>query len=465
MAAFSQFENWLDGSGAPSVISAIMGAGKSLVIAEAAFYARARGGTVVVSTSSQRLVRSLTETIRMRCRGAFNVGSYYQHEKRLDQIIVTCMPSMRNLARQLRQHGRQVSLWIADECHKSQAGTVIEAQEAMAPRWSLGFTATPYRSDRHETLQLFRGCLYRYGVAEAMRDGVIVPWRVVPYTGGLKEGGSKQTIDPLDRACLELISQGEGPGLVNATDIEDAESFCRLLVSRGYKSAPLHSLVPSPEQDRRLELLRSGELDTIVYVNMLSEGVDFPWLRWMCLRREVGARVRFMQEVGRLLRAHPGKSHAVFFDPHDLFGSFKLSYQEALGEPPERPPRVVDPKRASEIIESEKDPAVVLAWIESVVRTLTIACDVQGWIPDRRTIRKTDRLKPATPSQVAVISTLWLAARSHAPDNWAACLGLVSTSGDLRFGFAADLVSVFSAVVDQGSWPRVDEDGRIGSER
>ena len=57
-----------------------------------------------------------------------------------------------------------------------------------------------------------------------------------------------------------------------------------------------------------------------------------PWLRWICLRRPVGSRVRFVQEVGRVLRAYPGKEIANIIDPHDLFGVHCLSNPERLGE-------------------------------------------------------------------------------------------------------------------------------------
>ena len=50
------------------------------------------------------------------------------------------------------------------------------------------------------------------------------------------------------------------------------------------------------------------------------------------MRRPVSARVRFCQEVGRVLRADDGKEEAIIMDPFDLFGQHGLIYPEALGE-------------------------------------------------------------------------------------------------------------------------------------
>jgi hypothetical protein len=68
---------------------------------------------------------------------------------------------------------------------------------------------------------------------------------------------------------------------------------------------------------------------------MLSEGVDMPWLRWMALRQARGSRVEFLQEFGRVLRAAPGKTEAVIFDPweksldHPMTGWLEIEADKA----------------------------------------------------------------------------------------------------------------------------------------
>jgi hypothetical protein len=62
---------------------------------------------------------------------------------------------------------------------------------------------------------------------------------------------------------------------------------------------------------------------------MLAEGVDLPWLRWIALRRPVSSKVRVVQEFGRVLRAFPGKSEALVYDPHGVIT--QLDREAALG--------------------------------------------------------------------------------------------------------------------------------------
>jgi len=59
--------------------------------------------------------------------------------------------------------------------------------------------------------------------------------------------------------------------------------------------------------------------------------VDYPWLRWLLMRRPVASRVRFTQEVGRVLRSARGQTEALLYDPHDLLGTLALSYEAVLG--------------------------------------------------------------------------------------------------------------------------------------
>lgn len=316
--------------GRRAVVSAVMGSGKSVLLTEVAARARARGQRVLITTPTQKLVRQLAATGRSRftdmgplAHGV--VGAYFAHahEGHAD-IVVACNASVPRLVAE----GHRFGLWIADEVHKTESTEFHVAAEALEGIPALGFTATPYRSNESESLRLWDEVVYRYTPADALRDGVIVPWRIVPWDGD----GS----DDLDDVCLEMIAaHAEGPGIVNAKSIEDAEAFAAELSSRGVACEAIHSRLADGQREDLLDRLEAGELGCLAHVNLLAEGVDLPWLRWLCLRRPVGARVRFQQEIGRALRAAPGKSHAVFLDPHDLFGTFGMSYREALGWPEE----------------------------------------------------------------------------------------------------------------------------------
>lgn len=304
------------------IISAIMGAGKSILLAELIHQALKKlrpGYKIVVVAPRQNLIRQLSATIRIRC-GEDNVGCYYADEKDLDKpVIVTTFVSAPTIAEEIN-----VAMLIGDEVHGTEAEHFKNSYEHLDPACAIGFTATPYRSDENETLSLWDEVIYRYSAADALSDKVIVPWKLIHWDG---EGSSNT-----DLVCLNLIKKMDGPGVVSALNIQDAEAYAAYLTEGNVPAKAIHSLMRKDLREQLLKELEEGAVKCLVHVSLLSEGVDMPWLRWLCLRRPVGARVRFVQEVGRVLRAHPGKELAYIIDPHDLFGMHTLSNPEKLGE-------------------------------------------------------------------------------------------------------------------------------------
>jgi len=363
-------------SGDRCVVSATMGAGKSVLIAELCHASAAKLAgrrAIVVLTPTQALVRQLAATISARL-GEGRVGMWYADRKDLDaEVIVTCNPSAGRLAEALGRMGRKVGLVVADECHQTQAETVRLAIEALGCRYAIGFTATPYRSDEAERLELWDRVAYRYGMGDALRDGVLVPWELVTWDG---EGSAD-----CDDVCLRLMAEacrGRGPGVVSARSIEDAEAFAGVMRAAGWRAAAIHSRMGRAKREALLEELRVGDLEALVHVSLLAEGVDFPWLRWLCMRRPVGARVRFAQEMGRPLRADAGKTKAIIVDPHDLFGAFGLAQDPTLGVGEIEPMAMIGEEPEGELVEEVEDrplPEAVavgdyMRWIRSLVLTM-----------------------------------------------------------------------------------------------
>lgn len=447
----------------PAVVQAIMGSGKSLLISEIAACVKLQPNElIVVSTSTEALVDDLYKALRLRCGQYKSVGQWYGRRKRMAQVVVVCTPSMRSFADAMLQHGKTCALWIADEVHRTECASVLAAHLSLRPAHALGLTATSFRSDESESITLFKKQIYKYGVDQALKDNVVVPWRIVNYQGDL---------DDADAACLEMIRASKGPGLTNATSIEDAEAFAKYLVGNDVPSRAIHSKLTPALRTRILDDLKNGIIQCVVHVNLLTEGANYPWLMWLTLRREVDSRVRFCQEAGRGLRAHDDliwgklrKRECVFNDPHDQFGSFDLSYKECLGEAPpkaELPFDILHPEESAKKI-SEADPPVAMAAIESAVRTIAVACVTGGIMGQRKVIKKADRLKPSTAFQQNMLIQFIERAAEFIPLGWRIALHEISQRPEcVRFGFAADLISSLEGIRENKRWPNVDEQGRI----
>lgn len=344
------------------VVQACTGSGKSIlqamVVREVLASPRlAPTDCVVVTCPTEALVEQLAATIAEHGHPA--TGRYYGRRKecRGRRVIVACTASLGALVDAMQIHGMRCVAWLADEVHR---GVASEAQrETIArldPLTRLAFTATPWR-----TTEAIPGwtapLLYSYRLSDALGDGVVVPPDVRYWTG---EDG----VD-VDTALLAMLAAHapEGPGLVSAMDIADARATAEQLSAAGWPALAIYGTLPAAEQAARIERLRSGELRALVHVRLLQEGVDLPWLRWLGMRVRRTALLQ-VQEVGRILRTHPGKSSALVLDPLCQSPVAAFYSAEALG--------AWEDEAAAELVEREPQdqPAVRLPPLAVAVDTI-----------------------------------------------------------------------------------------------
>jgi superfamily II DNA or RNA helicase len=434
------------------VVSAFMGSGKSVQIAELCYLALektvARGQAVVVAAPRRQLVKQLAATIAARC-GPGNVGRYYSDAKQPRRpIVVTCFDSLPSLAEDLVKQGRRVSLFVADECHGTERDQVLGPWEMMDPASAVGFTATAYRSNEKESLSLWSSICYRYSFADARRDGVVVPWRVVNWDG---QGCESHEVNEV---CLQLLRKSEAQGLsmfpmlASSSNIADAEEFATFLTEQGYPAEAAHSKRSEAENGAAIGRLQGGEIKVLVHVSKYAEGTDFPWLRGLLLRRDVGSRVRFVQEVGRPLRADPGaepaKTYAVILDPFDLMGTIGLDHEEQIGEILAEPEEVREAKER-EAAEARVKHAVAVGDVQQWTRQVLALMEAGGLVEIDPKTRADDaqwRNEAPTTAQMTALqgvrwATRYLPRHARAPSR-----KLIDKADRLPRGAVSDLISM-----------------------
>ena len=438
----------LSGQSGPQVISACTGSGKSRLIAElvAARISRLlEDEVIVITTPTQRLVRQLSATVAQHITEP--VAQHYTSAKwrGVARVIVVCNASAAGLSRMLSQMDKSVGLWIADECHKTETAQIHRFHEDTPAGAAIGFTATPFRSNKSERLQLWNDELYRYTPTMALADGCLVPWRSVTWTGDAKTD--------IDDACIEMMKgcMNAGPGMVNSASIAEAKLFAEAMTAEGIRAAAIHCKMTGPEQDALLERLQAGGLDALVYVDMLSEGVDFPWLAWGCLRRRVSADVRFIQELGRFLRTNAGKTEAIILDPHGLLEDKAVTLDAALGwdEDTKKPTTVTDGDLDAEHKSQGERPEVfarVADALAAYARNLLLVAIADGIVKNDEQNAKGNRKSPSTKRQHQALGRLvrhdfWLESTHRDPIKEMLKREIVPS-----LGAASDLITLFKAL-------------------
>jgi hypothetical protein len=349
--------------------------------------------------------------------------------------------------------GRSVHVWICDEAHRTAAERIDEAIRAAQPKYLVGFTATPFRSTDTESLRLFDSVAYRYTMTDATRDGVLVPYDVVHVPSAWGEV-------LIDDACVRMIREHApaGAGVVGASTVEDGMAYAERLTSDGIPARCIHASTPKAERAAVLRELQSGELRCVVHVALLIEGVDLPWLTWLCLRRPLTSPVATIQQIGRVLRTYPNKARAVILDPHallmgplgrpDSIGELEAAAEaEAQGEPREAGVAGTPEQRWAVCVSEGQQWALRVLRALAASGALEVRVSGSAW-----------RHAPATSSQVASLERMGRAWSRYLPEPVAAGIGALRAAhvlDPLDRGTVSDLLSVLSAVAQQapeGGW-------------
>ncbi|MEE9581158.1 MAG: DEAD/DEAH box helicase family protein [Nitrosomonadaceae bacterium] len=374
-AAYSIIRKHFAGPGPEhAIVSAVMGSGKSDIISEVSTSVELKPKEVVlISTNTIALVDSLYKRINAKVPG--KVGRFYSYAKDINSINVVCNDSLANFIKEAELSGHKVVFFIIDEAHESETDYFLSCIERLNTA-VLGLTGTAFRTDETHRLSIFKKLIFRYGVAEAIKDGVVVDWLI---KNNIKGGKTNNEV------CMQMIKKEPGQGISNAINQKDAKNFSDYLNKHGVTATYIHSNLPRSEILRRTEDFAAGKYKCMVHVGLLKNGVDIPFITWSMLRRNTSSRLRFIQEVGRLLRTHKDKLKAVFLDPQDLFGRFDISPEEALGYYEVERTRIGTPMEFSEFERFvERDSFETVLAIENLIRNIQVKLSLYGFNLNRQ---------------------------------------------------------------------------------
>ncbi len=459
---------------------AVTGSGKSILLAElCACIQTENDEVIVVSTSRQSLVRQIRDTIRDRLEGTEflatpMVGTYFTGSKEVTQkVIVCCNASLVNLAESLSRIGRRVCMWIADEVHRSECKTMRLGAEKLMSEKSLGLSATPFLANIKKAISNFDEVIVRYSVADGLADKVIVPWEVRNWEGGETS---------LDDACLEMMKACGKFGICNAVTVDDAIMFAKFCCDNGYSMKAVHSEMSHKEVDDIIKEFRAGSIDAIVHCDLLTEGVDICEIRHMTLRRVVSSRNRFIQEIGRGIRAFKDKvtgeekTVVILNDLHDLFGVLKISgYTEALSGDTDLDDLDIEGetegKRLERTLQQEcfnvcravteakacKAPLNQIP-LASYLSQLCSVFDTFGLL-EKPIASREWRRATASQKQVAAMQNMkWLLKRKCVPTIHQTALEMLTGAGSsMNRGMCSDLISIQTSLSEKNQWPQFSQ--------
>ena len=170
-----------------------------------------------------------------------------------------------------------------------------------------------YRADLARGVQIGRLVPFRYfGVRDEI-DYKNIPWRNRRFDPE-QLAAATQT----ERRMQPLWAAWQAhPGtrtLIFCCSVAHAAFAATWLAARGVRVARVYAAPGSDDRDLALTRLHRGELDAICAVDIFNEGVDVPALDRVVMLRPTESSVIFLQQLGRGLRAAPGKQAVTVLD-------------------------------------------------------------------------------------------------------------------------------------------------------
>jgi superfamily II DNA or RNA helicase len=282
--------------------------------------------------------------------GLLNSKSTDKNIKKANVIIIN---SARNLS--ISEEMKSKIFLVVDECHRS--GSYENSKSLIGPWGStLGLSATPERQyddgyDRYIKNTLGE-IIFRYTVAEAIRDGVLTPFNLinveVPLTEKEMEDHEKLTkriskliaINSSDSEDsnnkLEYLLRLRAKNYQNAISrvpvtirlmdslhgsrtiifhesISSVDRISRILKERNHSVVTYHSKISSKIRRDNLRMFRKGMSNVLVTCRALDEGLNVPETEVAIISSATSSDRQRIQRLGRVLRPSKGKNSATVY--------------------------------------------------------------------------------------------------------------------------------------------------------
>lgn len=311
-----------DGARAPLLV-APTGMGKTVIMAEIMRTLADRGRSALVLVHRRELVAQTAAKLQL---------AGVEHGIIAAGVAETPAPvqiaSVQTLARRLERVTTIPDLILIDEAHHATAGSWGAVLAHWPSAFRLGVTATPARLDGRGLSAVFDRLVLGPSVADLIFLGYLSQTRIYAPTvradlsGMQKRAGDYAIGDASSRMDRPTVTgdaidhyqrlAANQRAIVFCCTVHHAENVAASFRAAGIPAATL--LGQSRDRDQTVADFAAGDLQVLVTVDVVSEGFDIPAAGCAILLRPTASLGLYLQQVGRVLRPAPGKTHAIILD-------------------------------------------------------------------------------------------------------------------------------------------------------
>lgn len=326
------------------------GSGESIALL---YHATGAGKTVTAVSDARKcgertLFLAHTRELVAQARGTFKdiwpdvqTGLYVAEQKDANSYVVC--GSIQSIAQNLDQFkADDFGYIIIDECHHGTASTYKKILGHFKPKFTLGLTATPERTDGEDILELFQNVAHKLDLKTAVEMGELVPIRCIRIKtnvdlstvriNGIKYHSqdleSKLFVPERNKVIVDTYLQyvKNKKTVVFCASVKHAEEIATLFRENDIQSEAVSGLQKSKERTQILDQYENGNINVLCACDLLNEGWDSPRTEVLFMARPTMSKTLYLQQLGRGMRKCEGKDYLMAFDFIDNASLFNMPY-------------------------------------------------------------------------------------------------------------------------------------------
>lgn len=296
----------------------------------------------------------------------------YKNEFRNRVVLIGSYKSMGdNEFHELISDVEDFRFLVADECHNLGSRSYQELDFSKF-EFRMGLSATPRRwFDEKGTAKIFKifdKTVYEYDLKQAIENGILSVYEYHPYLVSLnddeveayeeftkmigmlmaKDNKTKSDIERIERYAREradIIKSAEAklPELLRLLQQQQDKRFTlvycapgqidiivKAISSLGIRVHRFNSELNNRDRLKILYHFSKGEIEVLVAIKCLDEGVDVPATRTAYFLASSSNPREFVQRRGRVLRTSEGKEKSILIDFITLQGTLSSATLESI---------------------------------------------------------------------------------------------------------------------------------------
>jgi len=224
---------------------------------------------------------------------------------------------------------------IIDEFHHAEANTYKKLLNFVKPKYLLGLTATPERTDGINVMDFFGGkATAELRVWDAIEKGLLSPFQYFGVHDNTDLSNVNWVRGKYDRAELENLytSSDERMAFIEmelkdkvrdplkmkalgfCVGVQHAQYMTQKFSEMGIPSIHLTGNSDRKTRDSAISKLRKGDINAIFTVDLFNEGIDIPEVDTILFLRPTESSILFTQQLGRGLRLSEEKECLTVLD-------------------------------------------------------------------------------------------------------------------------------------------------------